>query len=327
MSTDIYSTPQQIILVLCSAISGSFSLLGSSIILWIIWRDRSIKLKHVYHRILLVISIIDCVTSINFIFGFLAIPDGLFWGARGNTSSCEASGFISSFFSSLSYYNAGLALYSYLIIVRSVPQDILTRTLEPLTHIISISLPFSFCIWIFLTDSYNPLLYVGGWCGVYEFPQGCSRSDSNIECTRGKMASLIRKGFVICLNLPPFLVFILAMVCIIYHAKKQNNISSRLRISSRFDHFNEAVSQAILYIASFLLPYSILLLAAFISTENSSIRFVLAIFVKLILPLAGLSKLSYIYSTSIYSATVGSWRKCILVLSPSGNHLGKKKSK
>ena len=73
MSNDIYSIPQQIILVLCSAISGSFSLLGSSIIFWIIWRDRSIKLKHVYHRILLVISIIDCVISINFIFSFLAV--------------------------------------------------------------------------------------------------------------------------------------------------------------------------------------------------------------------------------------------------------------
>ena len=288
MSNDIYSIPQQIILVLCSSISGSFSLLGSSIILWIIWRDRSNKLKHVYHRILLMISIIDCVISINFIFSFLAVPDGLFWGARGNTSSCEASGFISSFISSICFYNTGLAMYYYLIIVRSVPQDILARTLEPLTHIISVLLPFSLSIWVLITDSYNPLLYNGGWCSVYEFPQGCSRIDSNIECTRGKMAKLFSTVFMAFLTLPSFLVFVLAMVCIIYHAKKQNMIASRFRVPSRFDHFHETVKQALLYITSFLLPYSIALVVAFVSTENTSSRFVLAILVKLILPLTGL---------------------------------------
>jgi hypothetical protein len=288
MSTDFYSIPQQIILVLCSSISGSLSLLGSSIILWIIWRDRNVKLRHIYHRILFVISIIDCVTSINFIFSFLAVPEGLFWGARGNISTCETSGFIISFLSSLSFYNAGLASYYFLIIVRSSPQAFLSRTLEPLTHVLSLLLPFLFCTWILINDAYNPLLYNGGWCSVYEFPQGCSSQDSDIKCTRGEMAKQLATIFMLCLNLPPFLVFIIAMICIIYYSKKQTMIVSRWRISSRFDHFHETIKQALLYITSFMLPYSIVLVAAFISTEQSTSRFVLACFVKLILPLPGL---------------------------------------
>jgi hypothetical protein len=65
--------------------------------------------------------------------------------------------------------------------------------------------------------------------------------------------------------------------------------TSRWRISSRFDHFQEAVNQAQLYIVSFIVPYFILLLATFVSTQNQLIRFVLAFFVKFVLPLAGLS--------------------------------------
>jgi hypothetical protein len=291
MSTGFYSIPEQIILVLCSAISGSLSLLGSSIILWIIWRDRSIKLKHFYHRILFVISIIDCATSINFIFSFLAVPDGLFWGAMGNTTTCEASGFIISFLSSIGFYNAGLALYYFLIIVRSLPQDILTRKLEALTHIISILLPISFCTWILITDSYNPLLYNGGWCSVYKFPQGCSSHGSDVECTRGKMSKLVATFFMLCLNLPPFLIFILAMASIIWFTKKQSMTVSRFRVASRFDYFNETINQALLYILSFLIPYSIAL----------TIRFLVACLFKLILPLSGFSNfIIYIFDQDIF---------------------------
>ncbi|KAI2490547.1 hypothetical protein MHU86_24025 [Fragilaria crotonensis] len=117
MAVDFYTIPQQITLVITSLISGSVSLLGSLTIIYIIWRDRRKKLKFVYHRVLFAMSLIDCVASLNFAFGFLLVPQGIFWGAQGNTASCEASGFLATFsrLKSLQFWTGNLLCPNYSI--------------------------------------------------------------------------------------------------------------------------------------------------------------------------------------------------------------------
>jgi hypothetical protein len=232
-----------------------------------------------------VISIVDSIISLNFMFSFLAIPEGLFWGAIGNTTSCEASGFFFTLLSSQSYFNAGLALYYYLIIVRSSRQEYLNKRVEPFIHATSLLLPLCFAIWILTTDSYNPLYYNGGWCSVYEYPAGCSRVGSNVKCTRGSMAKLIGTIYLFCFTLSPFMAYMLAMTSILCYVRGRR-IS--LRPSSTFDQFKETIIQAILYIASFIVPYTFTILALFVTSEDPLSRFIFASFLKLILPLSGL---------------------------------------
>ena len=163
MAFDFYTIPQQITLVFTSLLSGLASLVGSLIIIYIIWRDRQKKLKCVYHRILFALSLTDCVASLNFAFGFLLVPIGNFWGAQGNTASCEASGFLNTFFVSQIPYNFALAIYYLLIIRYRKSQEFVARNVEPYIHVLALSMPMGVTFWALFTSSLNPLPFLGGW--------------------------------------------------------------------------------------------------------------------------------------------------------------------
>ena len=62
----LYTKIQSRILINIPRITGTLSIIGSSIILFIILRDYKHKLRHVYHRLLLIYSFIDIICSINY---------------------------------------------------------------------------------------------------------------------------------------------------------------------------------------------------------------------------------------------------------------------
>jgi hypothetical protein len=164
---DFYTIPQEIALVFTSLLTGSASLLASLTIIYIIWRDRKEKLKFVYHRILFAMSILDSVASLNFAFSFLAVPKDLFWGAQGNTATCEASGFLYTFFVSQGLYNFGLAMYYLMIIRYGKSQEYVARYVEPYVHTISVSIPIAVTSWALFSAVLNPLPFLGGGVVFY----------------------------------------------------------------------------------------------------------------------------------------------------------------
>jgi hypothetical protein len=286
-----YSRPQQIILVLLSVFSGSLSLCGSYTILSIIWRDRYEKLKYVYHRVLFAISLVDCMTSIVFAWSFLAVPRGIFWGAVGNTSTCEASGFLTILLGAQFLYNFGLALYFLMVIYFKTSQTCIATYLEPLIHMISMATPIGISIWSLSTSSLNPLLFNGGWCYVYPYPPGCS-DIGNTPCTRGMASLQIRPVMNILLIIVPFVGIVISLVMImcrvrsIVAASMSNNLRSHLDRTAR-----QTAIQSLLYITAMLIPNSLIIITTTITNYDSMDRFFLAVLVKLFVPLQGLSNL------------------------------------
>ncbi|KAI2505415.1 hypothetical protein MHU86_9028 [Fragilaria crotonensis] len=294
MAVDFYTIPQQITLVFTSLLSGLASLVGSLIIIYIIWRDRQKKLKCVYHRILFALSLVDCVASLNFAFGFLLVPTGNFWGAQGNTASCETSGFLNTFFVSQIPYNFGLAIYYLLIIRYRKSQEFVARNVEPYIHFLSLSMPMGIMFWALFTETLNPLPFLGGWCATAKYPPLCDPDAG--ECSRGfmdKTISFVMFGGVL---LPSFFGIAIIMVMIICHVRGRIAAVVRYRARPRLDQTaRHTVVQSLLYIAASLLPNAILVLNHSFNyvfpTHQHTVRFVFAFLVKLILPVQGLFNL------------------------------------
>ncbi|KAI2493968.1 hypothetical protein MHU86_20576 [Fragilaria crotonensis] len=294
MAVDFYTIPQQITLVFTSLFSGLVSLLGSLTIIYIIWRDRNKKLKCVYHRILFALSLIDCIASLNFAFGFLLVPKGNFWGAQGNTASCEASGFLNTFFVSQNLYNFGLAVYYLLIIRYRKSQEFVARNVEPYIHVLALSMPMGVTFWALFTSSLNPLPFLGGWCSIAKYPTLCNVDEG--ECSRGlmdKTIAFVMYGLVL---LPSFFGIVIIMVMIICHVRGRIAAVVRYRTRPRLDETaRQTVVQSMLYIMASLLPNGILVLNHSFNyvfpTHQNSVRFVFACFAKVIVPLQGLFNL------------------------------------
>ena len=284
MTVDFYTIPQQITLVMASLISGSVSLLASLTIIFIIWRDRQKKLKFVYHRLLFAISILDVVVSLNFAFSFLAVPEGMFWGAQGNTASCEASGFLQILFSAQGLYNFGLAIY-YLIIIRlGKSQEFVSRYVEPYIHALSLCVPIGFGCWAIVTDVLNPHQFVGGWCGIAEYPSGCAPLGN---CTRGAMADIIGGTLGIGIVLSSLIGIVIIMIMIICHVRCRRAAVTRYHSTRpQLDRtVIQTVRQAMLYIWVSIIPCSIMVISIFVP------RLLLALLTKFICPLQGVFNL------------------------------------
>jgi hypothetical protein len=282
-----YSITQQVILVVVSLISGLSSFIGSVLIISIIWRDGHEKLNFVYHRILFAVSIIDCISSIAFAFSFLAVPKGIFWGAVGNTTSCEATGFLTFLLGSQLLYNFGLAVYFLLIIYYGKSQRFIASHIEPFIHTLSIILPLGFATWSLVTDSLNPLLFEGGWCYVYPYPPACSDLEK-IECTRGLMALVIRLLAGIFLGAVPLVGILICMIMIVYRVRKTFATSLRNRMQERLnERTKQTAIQSILYVAATLIPITLVFITQNIKNNQKSLRFILGILVKVMIPIQG----------------------------------------
>jgi hypothetical protein len=93
----IYSERQQRILGLLPPLIAPLSLVGSSLIIYAILIERRTTLKSVYQRLILGMSIMDFITSLDIIlFCPWAMPEeasDFVAGARGTFQTCEVSVF------------------------------------------------------------------------------------------------------------------------------------------------------------------------------------------------------------------------------------------
>lgn len=290
MGVDYYSIPQQVALVTVSLISGLASLLGSCTVLFIILSDRANKLNFVYHRILFAQSIVDCIVSTTLALSFLAVPKGLFWGAQGNTASCEAVGFLTQLLVSQMLYNLGIAVYYLMVIRYDKHQQFCARFVEPLVHSLSLSVPFGFALWALLSSSLNPAPNVGGWCGIHQFPQDCS--EDNVECTRGFVAGTIKNCFYLGVVFPACCGIVGSMILIVCHVRGRISNVSRYWTQARLDETaRQTLIQSMLYIGTSLLPVALYLISLVIVQQDSIANFAMAFVMKLILPLQGVFNL------------------------------------
>lgn len=119
--------------------SGILSILGSSLIIFmVLYRGRHGDGKF-QDRLLLPMSVFDIIESIAWAFSTTPIPHGssCTYGAVGNQATCVTQGFMITMGLCVPFYNAMLCIY-YLLVVKYNVSDEDIAKYEPLMHIVSI---------------------------------------------------------------------------------------------------------------------------------------------------------------------------------------------
>lgn len=169
-------------------------------------------------------------------------------------------------------------------------QEYVGRVVEPIIHLLSISVPLALGIWAWLSDALNPLDQVGGVCFIYEYPSECDRSnesDTSIDCERGHNYSTIAliagTGTVV----PVWIGLVIAMTAVVLHIWKLELVYSRRRLNPQTARLRQTCIQAILYISAFFVTYIFVPIDQFSLRFDERPRFVFALLLKLFLPLQG----------------------------------------
>jgi hypothetical protein len=127
------SLPKQRALAILPKITGSASVICSSLIAYSVIRDKRNRSK-VYHRLLLGMSIADLSSSFWLALSTWPIPKetGILW-ASGNTLSCNFQGFFTQFGVSSPIYNGSLSIF-YLLVIRYGWKEDQLKRIEPFLH-------------------------------------------------------------------------------------------------------------------------------------------------------------------------------------------------
>ena len=216
VETITYTTQQLKVMAILPMISGPLSMLGSSLIVLKIFRERKKRVSQTYHRILLGFSILDILGSFAYCFSTLPSPVGTpdVWGARGNRSTCTAQGFFIVTGTGIVYYNAALMIYYVLTICFNVPEVKLRKHYDPWVH--RFVLFFSFLPSV-LGVVLGMMNNIGNVCFIGDYPKGCS-SNEEVECERGQnyfLFGFATMGWVVILGtaaVPICMVFILVRI-------------------------------------------------------------------------------------------------------------------
>lgn len=165
---------------------GPLSILGSSLLLLIVYRTKHIagpKSINTYHRLLSGIAIFDIILSIGLTLGPLPVPSNLGTpGAHGNTASCTFQGFVLQVGYASFAYSTSLMIYYVLMLRFRIPDAVLVKYIEPWLHagplLFHLTTGFLGLSW----EVYNPQSAIC-WVGVY--PPGCDTSEE-VVCERGE---------------------------------------------------------------------------------------------------------------------------------------------
>jgi hypothetical protein len=183
---NLYSVTQEKILFALPIIPGILSAICSGLLLYVIFSDAKRKLQHVYHRALVGFSIIDMIVSVVYAASSLPVPKGTpgTFGAIGNWTTCQISGFLLQFSLSLGMYWAFICLY-YVSLVRYRVREKSLIPYEVCVHVMAFLVPLTLGIILVNLNMYNPTNIIAGHCFVNCYPANCLRVE-NVECERGE---------------------------------------------------------------------------------------------------------------------------------------------
>ena len=187
MEEPFFSPRQQDTLTAVPCVTASISALSSSAIIFTILYDRTNKLKFVYQRLLLAMSVIDAIVSANIAVAGLLSPKsvGLIDG-HGNEGTCELNGFLLQLGLCVPLYNLSLCIHYYLVIVCEwSPRKIKESRVEIAMHLVALLYPFGFGVAALFLNSFNPTVSVPSWCFYSDYPWDCNTSDE-VDCVRGE---------------------------------------------------------------------------------------------------------------------------------------------
>ena len=220
-------------LIISAIVTGSLSLIGSSLLICTILRSKK-KLSLPYRRLIFATSLYDVFQSWGLTTSVFLSPKGTKQWARGNTTTCDIQGFFTTIGAiGVPIYLCSLCIY-YFCIIRLNMKKITFRKIEPFLHAVPIVYSF-FCGIFALSKHY--FNNAGSVCYVAPSPITCEMLDDQ-ECTRGEGASRFRLLFLTYPSMVIFVIVCIMMAIITLYAKKMENIRNRYSFSRFFTREN-----------------------------------------------------------------------------------------
>jgi hypothetical protein len=183
-----FTLAQQVAITLVPAFSGTLSILGSSIIIWMLLQENRRRLKSVKYRFLFAVCLSDIAYTLWLVPFSLPIPKGTpgVWGAMGNKASCSAQGFFIQCGIIGSFYSCALSMYYYKSLCFSMKDEQIAKRYEKWIHIVAAVWPLGTATAAWQQDLYS---YSGVGCWIAPYPLRCHQRD-DVDCIRGENAYL-----------------------------------------------------------------------------------------------------------------------------------------
>jgi hypothetical protein len=306
-----YTIQQQKVLTFLPILPGTLSLAGSLSVIYVILTDRRKKLKKVFQRLILGMSVMDVIATAGVTimngwaipeetegFGFwynsTATPPGTseFYGARGTVTTCNFSGmFLFLMSTSVGTYSVLLSFYYLLVLRYEKEERWIARYVEPVIHVLALLFPFIFGAILWHHKLFNPITRWHGWCGLELYD--CSKYEDDGECgsrehyQRFKEYYNITFTYLFCV-VGGWVVIVVDMILIFLKVRATEKRLVRYLIGQSNDTFKQTRQtgiQALLYIASYFITFIFFILWHFpIRITN---LFAMACLIKITLPMQG----------------------------------------
>lgn len=220
---------QQKALAILPKVTSILSLLGSLYIVYDVMRMPA-PLRQLYHRLLLGMSLFDCLANSAFFLTTWPIPPEVYptYGASGTQQTCTAQGYFAQLAIATVLYRGCLATYYFLVIRMGWREGVFDQfKLGYLFH----GLPILFGVGTASIAAAMGLINPIGWdCWIGALPLGCEESwqhGGETTCTRGDNATLFQWLFFYA---PLWITILLAatlMMSIVCFFRKQERKNAR----------------------------------------------------------------------------------------------------
>ena len=213
-------------IVIISRVTATLSVIGSTWIINEVLSDKK-KIGMVYHRLVLGASAFDFLTSFWLALGSVPMPEGSWYGAKGNFTTCEMQGFFIVLGGVPPMYTAAISLY-YLLSIRYGFREVHLYGLEKWVHILLAILFFTFASAGIPLHIYNPLV---GVCAIAAHPFGCTFIPG-LKCERGERQRLYAWLFVFGWIWLSIGISVLSLLLVYLTVNRTERRSSRFRYSA-----------------------------------------------------------------------------------------------
>ena len=293
--TDL-SKAQDMVLSVLSLISGFVSVLSSSLIVYLVVRDKK---KNSYKRLLLGLSLSDVFSSATLAVQVFLLPKATsnrVW-ASGTNETCHVLGFFTQMAFVTVWYNTILSFY-YLITIRlGVKPKIFAKRIEPWMHISAVGYNLITAS-IGLGMGFYREMAIGHFCWVAKWPEGC------VDNCKSNLIAWIYGG-------APFIFAFVAIAAnnLVIYLYVRRTIHRGGRASMRGDKHQQAkidsvAAQAFLYVGTFYVSYTWLFILKVMESVNLTAAGESRVYVLLVLnaafnPLQGFFNLC-VYTRPLY---------------------------
>lgn len=342
--------------------TGSLSFIASLTIVIMIKRA---SLSTPYRRLIFGLSFADLLQSFAMVTGPFASPPGVYPWAVGNIQTCNANGFLIAYGSTaVPMYLLCLSYYYYCKLKRKMTDRSFCLSFEWKAHLFINGSLLIACIWALVLKTFNGI-YGGTICHFARYPLGCGTFPEIVgECTRGiyvfpflyilllgvtsvclvgtfilmgsiaKSAARVQRIYssesrslqaddstcaITCCNWCK--CQIKCFLC--FHQKQGEDESDANYIIRLYRRENE--TQAFLYVGSFFISYSVVLVVTIAGMCNYIMPGPIQIVISILYPIMGLLNILIYTRPKVkkfrYSYTDYSWIRSLLLVIKAGGEV------